>query len=193
MIRQMPQFCVCLHNLCPQDLHFRYPSFPVVPEMLVDFVNFAPEKVFWILDSYSATGLNSISSHVLKICSAALAHSLSTIFTLSFVLGYLPYTWKSDITALYKKGAKKKRKTKRKNHQQGHGIHHQSWHINFPFFQLPHLRSPIWFQTRSLHLGHAACTHPTINGGPQYQTWDQSCLSWHILCFWYSMESCLAL
>ena len=42
-----------------------------------------------------------------------------------------------------------------------------------PFLQQTHLRSPIWFQTRSLHLGHAASTHPSMDGGPQCQTWDQ--------------------
>ena len=36
------------------------------------------------------------------------------------------------------------------NHQQGHGIHHRSGYEIIPFLQQPYLRSPIWFQTRSL-------------------------------------------
>ena len=37
----------------------------------------------------------------------------------------------------------------------------------------------IWIHIRSLQLGHAASTLPTMDGDPQYQTWDQGCLSGH--------------
>ena len=58
------------------------------------------------LDSDSATGPYGISPHVLKTCSAALAHPLSVLFTLSFAQDHLPTAWKSaNITALHKKGA----------------------------------------------------------------------------------------
>ena len=64
------------------------------------------ERVLSTLNSESPTGPDGISSQVLKTCSAALAHPLSVLFTLSFVLGHLPFEWKSaNITALHKEGA----------------------------------------------------------------------------------------
>ena len=73
-------------------------------------MSFSPDKVESLLsnlDSDSATGPDSISPHVLKACSTALAHPLSVLFTLSFAQGHLPSAWKSaNITALHKKGAK---------------------------------------------------------------------------------------
>ena len=47
------------------------------------------EKVLSILDSDSATGSDGNSSRVLKTCSAALAHPLSALFTISFVPSHL--------------------------------------------------------------------------------------------------------
>jgi len=41
--------------------------------------------------------------------------------------------------------------------------------------------SHISFQTRSLHLGHTASTHATMDGGPQCQTWDQGHLWTYLL------------
>ena len=57
-------------------------------------MSFAPENVEKIpatLDSDSAIGPDGINSRVLKTCSAALAHPLSAIFTLSFGRGHLPF------------------------------------------------------------------------------------------------------
>ena len=78
------------------------------------------------------------------------------------------------------------------NHQQGHGIHHCSWRKIIIFLWQPHLTS-IQIQTWSLYLGHAASTLTTMDGGHQYQTWDQGYLSGHISSIWYSLASCLAL
>ena len=48
------------------------------------------EKFLVTLDSISATGPDGISSLVLKMCSTALAHPLSALFTLSFTRGHIP-------------------------------------------------------------------------------------------------------
>ena len=59
------------------------------------------------LNSDSTTGPDGISPCVRKTCSAARAHPLSVIFTLSFSQSHLPSAWKSaNITALHEKGAK---------------------------------------------------------------------------------------
>ena len=58
-------------------------------------MSFVPEKVekfISTLDSDAANGPDGISSHVLKSYSDTLAHPLSALFTLSFVLGHLPST-----------------------------------------------------------------------------------------------------
>ena len=63
----------------------------------------APEKVEKLLatlDPDSATGWDGISSYFQETCSAALAHPVSTLFT----IGVLKSAWKStNITALQKK------------------------------------------------------------------------------------------
>ena len=73
-------------------------------------MSFSPDKVESLLsnlDSDSATGPDGISPRVLKTSSAALAHPLFVLFTLSFAQGHLPSARKSaNITALHKKGAK---------------------------------------------------------------------------------------
>ena len=60
-------------------------------------------------------------------------------------------------------------------------MHHYSWHEIIPFLQQPHLRSTFWIQNRSLCLGHAASTHPKMNGGLQCQTWDGPSLWTHLV------------
>ena len=65
---------------------------------LLDSLSFQPEvvKVSSNLDSAFATGLDGISSRVLKQFSAVLAFPLSLCpFTLPFTIGNLPSAWKS--------------------------------------------------------------------------------------------------
>ena len=73
------------------------------------------------------------------------------------------------------------------------GINHGSWSEILAFLKQLHLSSPIWIQTRSLHLGHGTSTHTTMNEGSQCQTWDHGQLSGHITWFWYSLECSLTL
>jgi len=105
---RMPQFCVCFQIFSPSP-QSRYTSFPDESNCSW-IVSFAPEKVekvLSILDFDSATGSDGNSSRVLKTCSAALAHPLSALFTISFVPSHLISAWKSaNINALLNKGAK---------------------------------------------------------------------------------------
>ena len=91
------------------------PTLPSHTQLFLDSVSFSPDKVEGLLsnlDSDSATGPDNINPRVLKTCSAALAHSLSVLFTLSFAQGHLPSACKS-VTAL---------------HEKGYGIHHRFRH-----------------------------------------------------------------
>ena len=84
----MPPLCVCFQIASPTP-HSRYSSghpslsYPTAPGL-----RHTPEemeKVLSTLDSDdSATGLDGISSRILKTCSAALTHPPSTLFTIIF-------------------------------------------------------------------------------------------------------------
>jgi len=95
---------------CVQNPSLSVPTLPSRTQLSLDSVSFSPDKVESLLsnvDSDSANGPDGISPCVLKTCSAALAHPLSVLFTLSFAQGHLPSAWKSaNITTLHKKGAK---------------------------------------------------------------------------------------
>ena len=102
----------CLNSLFASNSSVPNPllSIPTLPshtQLFLDSVSFPPNKVESLLsnlNSDSATGPDGISPRVLKTCSAALAHPLSFLFTLSFAQGHLPSAWKSaNITALDKK------------------------------------------------------------------------------------------
>ena len=76
----MPQFRVCFQLLCPKPLVLSLPTLPSHTQLLLDSMYVAPEKVekfLATLDSDIATGLDGISSRVLKTCSAVLALPLS--------------------------------------------------------------------------------------------------------------------
>uniref|UniRef100_A0A8C4NPF0 Reverse transcriptase domain-containing protein n=1 Tax=Eptatretus burgeri TaxID=7764 RepID=A0A8C4NPF0_EPTBU len=106
LMRRLNASILCLlPNPVSPTPHSWYPPFLIVRNCSWT-LSFAPEKegkVLSSLNSDSATGLDDISSHVLKTCSAVLVHPLSAIFTLD----HLPSAWKStNITALLKKGVK---------------------------------------------------------------------------------------
>ena len=96
-----------LLNLVSPNPSLSVPILPYRVQLPLDSLSFASEKVEKVLstlDSDSATGPDGISSRVLKSCSAALSHSISALFTPSFVLGHLPSAWKYvNITILHKK------------------------------------------------------------------------------------------
>ena len=103
----MAQLCL-LPNHAPPTARSLYPcTLPSRTQQLLRIVSFTTEKVEKILstlDFDSATGLDGISSHMLKTCSAAIALPLSALFTLQFAQGHLLSAWKlASITALHKK------------------------------------------------------------------------------------------
>ena len=97
-------------KFCVPNQSLSVPTLSSHTQLFLDSVSFSPDKVESLLsnlDSDSATSPDSISPHVLKTCSAALAHPLSVLFTLSFAQGHPPSAWKSaNLTALHKKCAK---------------------------------------------------------------------------------------
>ena len=105
----------CLNSVLSSNSSVQNPLLSVPPlpshiQLSLDSVSSSSDKVESLLsnlDSDSATSPDGISPCVIKTCSAALAHPLSVLFTLSFAQGHLPSAWKSaNITALHKKGAK---------------------------------------------------------------------------------------
>ena len=78
---------------CVPNPSLSVPTLPSHTQLFLDSVSFSPDKIENLLshlDSDSATSSDSISPHVLKTCSAALAHPLSVLFTLSLAQGHLP-------------------------------------------------------------------------------------------------------
>ena len=98
---RIPQFCVCFQISISLTPHSWCTPFPVHTQLLLDYLSFALEKVLSTPDSDSAAGPDDISSHVLNTCSAGLAHPLSALFTLSFVLDHLRSAWNPPTSLHY--------------------------------------------------------------------------------------------
>ena len=74
-------------NYCVPNPSLSLPTLSSHTQRFLDSVSFSPDKVESLLsnlDSNSATGPDSISPHVLKTCSSALAYSLCSIHPLIY-------------------------------------------------------------------------------------------------------------
>ena len=104
LMRKLNASILCLLPNLVSPIPLSISILPCHTQLLLDSVSFAPEmvgKFLTTLNSNSATGLDGISSRVLKSCSVSLSHPPSALFTQSFALGHLLSAFKSaNITSL---------------------------------------------------------------------------------------------
>ena len=196
--------------MCPQQLTLSTRpsrSHPIAPGLCVFFTweggDVSSNPRLWFCN---LTGWHQLMRHKNLLCSIVIIVILILHILILICSIFLPSTLKSvifhllwnqptsphDGNKVQNWSSKLQTHQLNSNHQQGHGIHHRIWNQILSFHQQPHLRALIRIQTRSLYLGHTACT-PNNGWRPSMSDMRSGPSLWTYLMLFESLASHLAL